>query len=234
MLKSVLVVSLIGVLLAFVALPRSLHRIDESGKIIIDGEFLRNPGTPFVVTILSTLLSPFSRLLFPLEFDSLIHQARQITNLNDFYPEEAYWKEGLAQLLYSLNNEVDDLTLLGRASAERLILEGLVAQLQVQSFVDTHPSVLKEELIGPLVLGGLPRTGSTHMQGLLCGSERVNCLLYYQTKFPVGEEGVAVGSEADSRVHEAGKMQWIISYLRPLFLHMHVSVLESFVYIMEA
>lgn len=96
----------------------------------------------------------------------------------------------------------------------------------MQHFISTHPQVLDEELNGPLVLAGLPRTGSTHLQALLCLHSSINCVRYYMTRSPVAPIGLnqsLFGTDEDPRVILSDQMIGFVDYVRPLMGKLHVS-----------
>ncbi|MDY0065670.1 MAG: sulfotransferase [Steroidobacteraceae bacterium] len=97
--------------------------------------------------------------------DVLLETARRNTGLADF-GDEADWREGFQRLLASLNEEAR-LNAVGRVIAFNEVLRHLENRLRVTEDLKRHPEILEVEIVKPLFMVGLPRTGSTIMHDLL-------------------------------------------------------------------
>ncbi|HLS82461.1 MAG TPA: hypothetical protein VK025_13750, partial [Steroidobacter sp.] len=96
--------------------------------------------------------------------DVLLETARRNTGLADF-GDEADWREGFQRLLASLNEEAR-LNAVGRVIAFNEVLRHLENRLRVTEDLKRHPEILEDEIVKPLFMVGLPRTGSTIMHDL--------------------------------------------------------------------
>ncbi|MBV6416042.1 MAG: hypothetical protein CMLOHMNK_00570 [Steroidobacteraceae bacterium] len=96
---------------------------------------------------------------------ALLDSARRNTGLTDF-GNEADWREGFQRLLASLNEEAR-LNAVGRLIAFNDLLRHLENRLRVTDDIKRHPEILDVEIVKPLFMVGLPRTGSTIMHDLL-------------------------------------------------------------------
>ena len=214
-------------LIAVLFLPRSHHQVAESGKIIVDAEFLSDPGFPIALDAFAKYGKAFALWYAAFEMESVLSKAQKRTGLSKFWTEdEEYWRNGLELLLRSLRENVDRFNGIGVLTAESVIVDALANQLRVQDYLDRHPGVKELQIEGPLVVTGLPRTGSTHLQIALCHSLQFNCLRYFESRAPVAPETLAfqeVGGKKDPRVTNAWRTIYGIHYLRPLFRYMHVS-----------
>lgn len=97
--------------------------------------------------------------------EALLAAARAKTGLADF-GEESDWREGFRRLLQSLNEEAR-LNPVGRLIAFNELLRHLENRLRVTEDIRRHPEILDVEIVKPLFMVGLPRTGSTIMHDLL-------------------------------------------------------------------
>jgi len=97
--------------------------------------------------------------------ETLLGAARRNTSLGDF-GDEADWREGFQRLLRSLNEEAR-LTAVGRLIAFNELLRHLENRLRVTEDIKRNPEILEVEIVKPLFMVGLPRTGSTIMHDLL-------------------------------------------------------------------
>src|SRR5262249_4480332 len=75
-------------------------------------------------------------------------------------------REPLERLLASIDAEAR-LTLLGRFAALHDLTGMLVNRLRIEDDRRRHPEIGDEEIRRPLVITGLPRTGSTFLHGVL-------------------------------------------------------------------
>lgn len=96
---------------------------------------------------------------------ALLDAARRQTGLADF-GDEADWREGFERLLASLDEEAR-LNAIGRLIAFNELLRHLENRLRVTEDIKRHPEILDVEIVKPLFMVGLPRTGSTIMHDLL-------------------------------------------------------------------
>jgi hypothetical protein len=99
-----------------------------------------------------------------LDRETLLSAARRETGLDDFGDES--FLEPLDLLLHSLNTEAR-LNLLGRLSARSELVRLLRNRLRLVHDRRTYPEIANEEILGPIFITGLPRSGTTFLHGLL-------------------------------------------------------------------
>jgi len=93
-----------------------------------------------------------------------MENAVQTAGLVDFGGES--FRQGLEALVGSLNTDLE----LGEGTAgyfQQMITQILVNRLQVTQLIKDHPEILEEEIIAPVVILGLPRSGTTITQTLM-------------------------------------------------------------------
>ena len=93
-------------------------------------------------------------------------------------------EEALEVLCRSLTDEVN-LHLFGRLNMYNLITTGLASLLQVEDAFRRDPSLAETKLIQPLVVTGLPRSGTTFLHRLLSVADDATSVALYQHMFPV-------------------------------------------------
>jgi len=113
--------------------------------------------------------------------DTLEQEAREIDGLNDF--GEPAHREALDQLLYSLEHEAQ-LNDIGRAVLRQRVVDILATRLRVQEYLKRHPEIRDEVISEPLVIVGLPRTGTTMLHRTIAADHRMFSPLWYETRFP--------------------------------------------------
>jgi len=105
----------------------------------------------------------------PLDRDGLMAEARARLGWLDGgvadFGDDAF-VEPLDVLLPALEEEAE-LTVLGRWMTRRFLLRLLEGRLQLNAYVGVDPGVRDEEVAEPLVVTGVPRTGTTILHALL-------------------------------------------------------------------
>ena len=109
------------------------------------------------------LESPARRFL-TLEPDNLLAAGRRRAGERDF--EDRSFLNGLSRLLHALETEAR-LNLLGRIVARASVVGHLANRLWLEQDRRRYPEIATEQINGPIVITGLPRSGSTLLHGLL-------------------------------------------------------------------
>lgn len=156
--------------------------------------------------------------MVPLDKNSLLDAAKTTTGLSDF-GEDKVWEEGLETLVEALKNEAE-LTLMGRLMARSDILMWLQQRLTVIDTLKQHPEILKEDIIAPMVIVGLPRSGTSILFELLWQDQDVGVPLIWETAYPCPPPETA-SYETDPRIEKANNLftQW--GRVAPEFNTMH-------------
>ena len=113
--------------------------------------------------------------------DSLVAEARAASGLDDF-GSDAY-REPLEKLVWSLEHEAR-LNAIGDAVLRQRLVDILANQLRLQAWLERHPEILDEEIGAPLVVVGLPRTGTTMLHRTIAADHRMFAPLWYETRYP--------------------------------------------------
>lgn len=133
-----------------------------------------------------------------LRTDALVEEATDKTGLTDFGPSS--WKEGFELLIASFNDEAS-LTSGGEQILGLRIGMLLANRLRITDFLRTHPEIADQEVEGPLVIIGLPRTGTTALSNLLAADPRIRSLRLWESSDPLPPP--EAGDDADPRIDEA-------------------------------
>jgi hypothetical protein len=91
--------------------------------------------------------------------------------------------------------------------------------LRVQLLRD-HPEIRDIELVPPVVIAGLPRTGTTHLHNLLAAGPTFRVLRYWESIEPFPMPG-EVGQEPDPRLGRTDMAVDFMNQAMPLFPLMH-------------
>ena len=153
----------------------------------------------------------------PLDSDALHAKARAETGLDDFGAED--YRERL-DLLLSAIREIDGLHGPGRVNFHLQLLQLLKNRLLLTDLLDRHPEIHDVELVPPVVIAGLPRTGTTHLHNLLAAGPTFRVLRYWESvePYPLAAE---LGLEPDPRIARTDLGVGVMNLAMPHFALMH-------------
>jgi len=117
-----------------------------------------------------------------LDGPSLLAQATAETGLDDFGADDVTAR--LEVLCRALREEAG----LNGAGVltQSVLLTGLLKnRLLIQDLLARHPEIRDEVIAAPIVICGLPRTGTTHLHNLLSADDRLRSLPYWESLEPV-------------------------------------------------
>ena len=141
------------------------------------------------------------------------------TGLDEF--GEGDFVERLDVLCRALRTEAD-LTPAG-VTAQHALLTGLLRnRLLIEDRIARHPEILDVEVRAPIVICGLPRTGTTHLHNLMSADPALRSLPYWESLEPVlpDHERPAAG-EVDPRRSRTEQALWFVDATMPYFKRMH-------------
>lgn len=116
-----------------------------------------------------------------LEEEELIRAAFRRTGHDDF--GDASFREPLHRLLSALQAEAH-LHPLGRLAARRELTRLLVNRLRMQEDRKRHPGIAEQHIRQPIIVTGLPRTGTTFLHGLLALDRANRVPRTWETLYP--------------------------------------------------
>ena len=152
------------------------------------------------------------------EADALLAEASQRSGgLTEF--GDASHRVALPVLLNSLNEEAK-LSDAGRHLLRQRIVELLTNRLRVEDYCKRHPSILEERIEKPVVIVGLPRTGTTLLQRVLSCDPRLYPMLWWESRHPVPLADAALG-EPDPRIALAKAEVRMMIEAMPQLLSIH-------------
>tara|TARA_R110000823_G_scaffold27609_8_gene80362 strand:- start:21516 stop:22697 length:1182 start_codon:yes stop_codon:yes gene_type:complete len=135
-----------------------------------------------------------------LDAAELLATARKDTGFSDFGCES--FRPAFEKLLWALNTEAE-LNPVGRLLQHQRILNSLKNRLRMEAWIDQHPEILEEELLPPVVIVGLTRTGTTMLHRILASDSRFHAPLWYEVRNPAPYMQWQPGAADDQRIREA-------------------------------
>jgi len=125
--------------------------------------------------------------------EAVLSAAADQTGLSDFGPDE--FREPLEVLCRAMDTEAA-FSPLGRLSQFSQLTAFAVNRLRVEQYIKDHPEALDVPIDRPIVIAGLPRTGTTHLHNLISADPALRSLPWWealQPVPPVEEAGTAEG-----------------------------------------
>ncbi|MEY2476912.1 MAG: hypothetical protein QOG87_2227 [Actinomycetota bacterium] len=149
-----------------------------------------------------------------LEPDAVLEAAVFQTGLHDF--GDPPFRERLAVLLHGLRNEAG-LSQFGVLSNHTLVVQLLKNRLLIQDLLNRHPEIRDQPIERPIIICGLPRTGTTHLHNLISADASLRSLPYWESLEPVA----VPGEEPDGRRERTQLAVETFNAVMPLFPAMH-------------
>jgi hypothetical protein len=158
-----------------------------------------------------------------LTVESLLSAASAKTGLSDFGDKS--FLEPMSVLIDALTNEAS-LSVGGIYGQYQRILDLLVNRLRVEDALKKHPQILDEKIENPVVIVGLPRTGTTMLHRIMASDSRFFAPLWYEVRnpalFPCEETEWQPGSAGkDPRITDAEEQVAVMLQLAPELLKIH-------------
>ncbi len=147
----------------------------------------------------------------------LLTQASADTGLDDFGDDE--FREGLSRIVDSTNREIV-LSPIGAAAFQAEINRMLVNRLRFADDLKKRPEIRNEDLSAPVIVLGLPRTGTTKLQRMLASDTGLLSLKFWQTMNPARFPDALPGAE-DPRIAAARQALDMMTQLSPGMMQSH-------------
>jgi hypothetical protein len=166
-----------------------------SDKIRID-----DLGSPVLTEIQRTALEAAAATPVEMTVDAVLAVARRRTGLEDFGDER------FVDRLRLWLDEVDadpTRTQLGKAMVFRMCARFATARLKVLDLLTRHPEIHDVRIEAPLIVVGLPRSGTTHLVNLLASDERFRSMPLWESYDPVDPQFDRVPGRVDDRRQRA-------------------------------
>jgi hypothetical protein len=157
-----------------------------------------------------------------LEAGPMIEQAQSETGLHDLGDgDDPGYRERLDVLLAGLREDAG-LAPFGVVSNHALLVGLLRTRLLVADLLARHPEIRDVPIARPIVIVGLPRTGTTHLHNLISADPALRSLPYWESLEPVLAPGDEPAPGApDPRVARTQVAVDLIDAAMPLFKRMH-------------
>lgn len=146
---------------------------------------IRDLADPALTPVQRAALDAAAAHPVDLTVDAVLEVARRRTGLDDFGDDD--FRDRLALWLAEVDADANR-TALGRAQVFRLVTRYATARVKLVDLFARHPEIADEPLEAPLVVLGLPRSGTTHLVNLLAADARLQSLPLWESYEPVGPQ----------------------------------------------
>ena len=149
--------------------------------------------------------------------DELVERAIRETGLDDF--GEPTWREGMELFAESLNDTAE-LNEIGLGVATDGIVADLSNRLQLVQWGKDHPAVAEQEIVRPIIIVGLPRTGTSILHDLMAQDPAMRAPLSWEVERPVPAPQTATFA-TDPRIAVAQAQFDLVDSIIPGFTEFH-------------
>ncbi len=159
-----------------------------------------------------------------LEPVALMEAAAAETKLEDFGPGD--FVERLDVLCRAMR-EQGGFNGAGVMQQHSFILGLLKNRLLIEDLIQRHPEILDQRIVAPIIVCGLPRTGTTHLHNLMSADPALRSLPYWESLEPVLAESEQPAPGApDPRKERTALALSFLEAAMPYFNRMHEMTVE--------
>jgi hypothetical protein len=112
----------------------------------------------------------------------ILGAAQAQTGLSDFGAED--FRERLAVWCQAVDED-ENASAVTRANLFQMMIRYAATRLRIEDIVKRHPQILDIVIDRPIIVAGLPRSGTTHLLGLLSADRRLRSLPWWEAIAPV-------------------------------------------------
>ncbi|MCP4007269.1 MAG: sulfotransferase [bacterium] len=144
------------------------------------------------------VLAAVSGLQVEFDEESILGEAMQRTGLSNFGPDD--FRERLRIWCQSLEED-ENLSVVGQLGARSDTVRYALNRLRVEDLIARHPEILDVEIRRPIIIIGLPRSGTTHLLNLISADTRLRSLPYWESVEPIQIQGEEPGPDGRDPRH---------------------------------
>ncbi|MDB6062637.1 MAG: hypothetical protein JWM78_2740 [Verrucomicrobiaceae bacterium] len=114
--------------------------------------------------------------------EGILGAAREQTGLSDFGADD--FRERLNVWIQSIEEDVDA-SAVTRFNLYQMCVRYAVTRLRLEDLIRRHPEILDIKIDRPIIVAGLPRSGTTHLLNLVSADTRLRSLPWWEAIAPV-------------------------------------------------
>jgi len=153
---------------------------------------IRDLARPELSDFQKAALAYADTLGLDLSVDAVLAKAVEATGLDDFGPDD--FRERLA-LWLSEPDEDPNRTNLGRLMVLNDCVRAASNRLRIHRLLAEHPEIHDVEIAAPIIVVGLPRSGTTHLVNGIAADGRLRSMPLWEGQAPVAEANATRGPD---------------------------------------
>lgn len=157
------------------------------------------------------------------DVDALLDAARTRTGLDDFGRDDFIAR---LQVMIDAVDADTGLNQLGRLSIHQRTVRLLSSRLLLEDLWRRHPEIEDIDLPAPIIVVGLPRSGTTHLVNLIAADSRLRSLPFWESTEPFPLPGEPDDARIE-RAQQAYELQISMAPLLPAMHHQHPDAVEE-------
>lgn len=174
---------------------------------------------PVLTPMQKMVIDGFANAKVTFTESEVLGQAKERTGLSDFGPDD--FRERLGVWLQAADEDAD-LGPMGRIRLFGDMVRYAANRLRFHDLIKRHPEILDVEVKKPIIVAGLPRSGTTHLLNLIAADERLRSLPYWESLEPIPDANQEpCPKEEDPRYVKAASEYQMFSQIAPLLKNMH-------------
>jgi hypothetical protein len=184
-----------------------------------DGIRIADLAAPELTSIQERMIAAAGAMSVEFSEAAVLEAAQEATGLSDFGADD--FRERLAVWLQAVDEDVE-LGAVGRIGVFRDITRYATNRLRFEDLLKRHPEILDVEIDRPIIIAGLPRSGTTHLLNLIAADRRLRSLPYWESIEPIPIPGEAPGEDGvDPRLGRCRANYEMQDAMMPLLRNMH-------------
>ncbi|MGB5545407.1 MAG: sulfotransferase, partial [Polyangiales bacterium] len=151
--------------------------------------------------------------------EAVLQEARKRTGLSDFGSDD--FRERLSVWCQAVDED-DELGPMGQVRFFGDMVRYAANRLRFHDLLRRHQQILDIEIRKPIIIAGLPRSGTTHLLNLIAADRRLRSLPYWESLEPIPDPSVTPGpKEQDLRYLNCAGEHQMLGQVAPLLRNMH-------------
>ncbi len=151
--------------------------------------------------------------------DGILQEAMEATGLGDFGPDD--YLERLDLLLDEWGSD-EGLTGIGRLGLRNKLLSFAKSRLLIQDLLKRHPEIHDQRIERPIIVAGLPRSGTTHLLNLMAADQGLRSLPLWESYEPIPLPGENASADVNDPRFRRCQEQWdMMQAMTPYLAAMH-------------
>ena len=155
---------------------------------------------------------------FDFSADAIVDAARAESDVPFF--EDPGTLERLEEWIAAVREDAQQ-SKLGRFQITQYAKRHLIQRSRLEALYAKHPEIEDIEIKRPLIIAGLPRSGTTHLLNLISADQRLRSLRYWESLEPIPSLAAQAGEEPDDRRANGQAQIDMQNMMMPLFRNMY-------------